>query len=153
MRTEIRARRGAMAVKGIFHVNLVVRDHERSISFYRDVFGFEDSGLRDGTIAFLFTPGGDDLLSLDESTDSQNLAGIQGGVSHFGIRVEDMDYDAWAAAVVEHGGRIVEHGVFPGGLPSLYVADPDGYVLEIQGPFAEDPEIVKRTREALTPQS
>jgi catechol 2,3-dioxygenase-like lactoylglutathione lyase family enzyme len=142
-----------MASKGIFHINLVVRDLDQSIRFYRNVFGFVDSGLRDGELAFLYTPGGDDLLSLDPSADARETAGQQGGVSHFGIRVEDMNYDAWAAAVVDHGGRIVERGIFPTGDPSLYVADPDGYVLEIQGPMAADSSDVERIKDALTPPS
>jgi catechol 2,3-dioxygenase-like lactoylglutathione lyase family enzyme len=75
---------------------------------------------------------------------------MMGGVNHFGIRVEDMDYDKWVARVLEHGGSVVERGTFPGGIPSLYVGDPDGYVIEIQGPFGDDAEAMKRTRDAMT---
>jgi hypothetical protein len=49
-----------------------VRDYARSIGFYKNVFGFMDTGLRDGQIAFLVTAGGDDLLSLD-GTDLAHL--------------------------------------------------------------------------------
>jgi catechol 2,3-dioxygenase-like lactoylglutathione lyase family enzyme len=143
---------GVMVSKGIFHVNIVVRDLERSIRFYSTVFGFVDSGMRDGHLAFLTTSGsGDDLLSLDFSPEAQDKAGVMGGLNHFGIRVEDMDYDKWAATVVEHGGSVVERGTFPGGIPSLYVGDPDGYVIAIQGPFRNDKEAMRRTREAMTP--
>jgi catechol 2,3-dioxygenase-like lactoylglutathione lyase family enzyme len=59
---------GAMVAKGVFHVNLVVRDLDRSIRFYSDVFGFVDTGMRDGELAFLTTSGlRDDLLTLDPS--------------------------------------------------------------------------------------
>jgi catechol 2,3-dioxygenase-like lactoylglutathione lyase family enzyme len=124
-----------MLAKGIFHAHLIVRDIERSIRFYGDTFGYEDTGFRDGELVFMRIPGTHDLLTLNPSSELQDIAGVNGGVEHFGIRLGDFDYDAWVAEVERNGGRVVERGIFPNGVPSLYIADPDGYVIELQGPL------------------
>ena len=44
--------------RGLYHLHLIVRDLERSLAFYRDVFGLEEQ-FRDGPkMVFLSTPGG-----------------------------------------------------------------------------------------------
>jgi catechol 2,3-dioxygenase-like lactoylglutathione lyase family enzyme len=111
--------------KGIFHTHLVVKD---------------------GDLVFLQTPGGRDLLALNpegtggypggcakEITRERGLAGVQGGVSHFGVMlVTREDFEAAIPTAPEFGGRLVarcEHG---GAFLHAYIADPDGYVVEIQ---------------------
>jgi catechol 2,3-dioxygenase-like lactoylglutathione lyase family enzyme len=74
-----------------------------------------------------------DLLTLNPAPELQHLVGQSGGVEHFGIAVSDMVYDSWAASIEAHGGSVVERGTFPTGAPSFYVADPDGYKIEIHG--------------------
>jgi catechol 2,3-dioxygenase-like lactoylglutathione lyase family enzyme len=70
----------AVETRGIRHVHLMVADHERSVSFYGDVFGME-VGFRDGHILFLHSPNlGDDLaLHLAVTDDEKALVGSQGG--------------------------------------------------------------------------
>jgi len=93
-----------------------------------------DFPVVDGDLVFLSFPGERaDLLTLIPSPELRHLAGESGGVEHFGIAVRDMDYDDWAATIVAHGGSVVERGTFPTGAPSFYVADPDGYKIEIHG--------------------
>jgi catechol 2,3-dioxygenase-like lactoylglutathione lyase family enzyme len=53
-------------------------------------------------------------------------------VAHFGLRLLDpSDLDAAIAAVERAGGRLVERGEHAPGVRYAYVADPDGYVIEL----------------------
>ena len=53
---------------GLTHIALAVRDLERSIAFYRGVFGSKVV-YRDTTFAQLQTPGTHDVLVLERQTD------------------------------------------------------------------------------------
>ena len=134
-----------MIGKGIFHTHLVVRDLDKSLRFYTGLFGMQDTGFKDGDLVFLSTPGNDDLLVLNpggtfgfpqgcakESEREKELAGVQGGMSHFGYMLPSLeDYERAIASVAEFGGKLVvrcEHG---GVFSHTYLADPDGYVVEI----------------------
>ena len=138
-----------MIGKGIFHTNIVVRDVPRSLRFYTGLFGMEVSNfIKDGDLVFLKTPGHDDLLTLNpagvtfgfpggcsresERELKENLPGVQGGVSHFGYMLPNkQEYERVIASVGEFGGRLLtrcEHGGF---LSHTYIADPDGYTVEI----------------------
>ncbi len=140
---------GDMIGKGIFHTNIVVRDVERSLRFYTGLFGMEVSDfIKDGDLVFLKTPGRNDLLTLNptgltfgfpggcaresERELKENLPGVQGGVSHFGYMLPTREeYERVIASVAEFGGRLLtrcEHG---GMLSHTYLADPDGYTVEI----------------------
>ncbi len=139
-----------MIGKGIFHANIVVRDVERSLRFYTGLFGMEKSDfVKDGDLVFLKTPGRNDLLTLNPSGRpfghpggcareserelKENLPGVQGGVSHFGYMLPNLEeYERVIASVGEFGGRLLtrcEHG---GMFSHTYLADPDGYTVEIQ---------------------
>jgi catechol 2,3-dioxygenase-like lactoylglutathione lyase family enzyme len=55
-----------------------------------------------------------------------------GGVDHFGFRLKpNVDLDAAIAEVVQAGGKLVERGEHGPGSPYAYVADPDGYLIEL----------------------
>ena len=113
---------------GLTHIALAVRDVERSLRFYSQVFGavevFRQSGFLQAQ-----TPGSRDVLVFEES-DAK--VGESGGVAHFGFRLVDpADIDAAASEVERAGGRILSRGEFVPGEPYLFAADPDGYVVEI----------------------
>jgi len=135
--------------KGIFHANIVVHDVPRSLRFYTGLLGMEVSDfIKDGDLVFLKTPGSNDLLTLNpagrtfgfpggcvkesERELKENLPGVQGGVSHFGYMLTNRDeYERVIASVGEFGGRLLtrcEHG---GLLSHTYLADPDGYTVEL----------------------
>jgi catechol 2,3-dioxygenase-like lactoylglutathione lyase family enzyme len=132
--------------KGIFHTHLVVRDIEKSVKFYTGLFGMEDIGFKDGTLVFLRTPGRNDLLALNpggswgypdgcakENPREEKLAGVQGGVAHFGYMLPSLEeYERAIASVCEFGGRLVVRCDHGGVTTHTYLADPDGYVVEIQ---------------------
>jgi catechol 2,3-dioxygenase-like lactoylglutathione lyase family enzyme len=118
--------------QGLTHIHLVVRDLERSLRFYQGVFGMEER-FRDGPkMVFLNTPGSGDLVTLNEDPAQARLAGVHGGVAHFGFRLRDgADLQAAIAEVEKAGGKLIERGVHGGSVPFAYVEDPDGYVIEL----------------------
>lgn len=120
---------------GIRHVHLLVAEHDRAIAFYRDVFGMEER-FRDGPIVFLGTPGGGDSLALHLATtgEERERVGQQGGWEHFGIHLPDRSPDGVDAAVervTAAGGRLLDRGEHAPGVHYAYVADLDGYAIEI----------------------
>ncbi len=91
-------------------------------------------GFRDGNILFLSSPGrSDDLaLHLAVKDDERARVGQHGGYEHFGITVQDRtQLDDAIGLVLEAGGSLVSKGEHAPGVPYAYVADPDGYVIEI----------------------
>ena len=125
-----RERRGITVIKtyGLTHIALAVRDPERSLRFYRDVFGVHEV-FRDKSTIQVQTPGSRDVIAFDAAASG---AGEMRGVAHFGFRLTDpRDIEAAVEAVRQAGGKILERGEFVPGEPYVYVADPDGYTIEI----------------------
>ena len=118
--------------RGLTHIHLVVRDLDRSVSFYQRVFGMEECA-RDGRhMVFLRTPGREDLITLNEDPRDAQDAGVNGGVSHFGFRLSEAgDLDGAVAEVEAAGGTLVKRGEHLPGVPFAYVRDPDGYLIEL----------------------
>ena len=114
---------------GLTHIQLVVSDLQRSLKFYRDVFGMEERFWVGSTMVFLNTPGSEDTITLRQG-QAGDPVGV-GGVAHFGFRLLDKgDLEAAVRAVVEAGGTLLERGEHQPGAPFAYLADPDGYVIE-----------------------
>jgi catechol 2,3-dioxygenase-like lactoylglutathione lyase family enzyme len=123
----------AVETRGISHVHVMVGDHDRSVGFYRHVFGME-VGFRDGNILFLHSANQRDDLALHLAvTDAEKArVGDQGGYEHFGITVKDRtQLDDCIALAVAAGGTLVDKGEHAPGVPYAYITDPDGYIIEI----------------------
>jgi catechol 2,3-dioxygenase-like lactoylglutathione lyase family enzyme len=124
-----------MTSVGIRHVHLLVADHDRAVAFYRRVFSMEER-FRDGPIVFLGTPNGGDSLALHLATtdEERERVGQQGGWEHFGIHLSDRSA-AGVDAVVERarqaGGQLLDRGEHAPGVHYAYLADLDGYTIEI----------------------
>lgn len=118
--------------QGLTHIHLVVRDLERSLRFYQGVFGMQER-FRDGPkMVFLNTPGSQDTITLNEDPAEAELAGVNGGVAHFGFRLADAAaLDAGIAEIEAAGGRLIRRGEHAPGVAFAYVEDPDGYVIEL----------------------
>ena len=118
--------------QGLTHIHLIVRNLERSLRFYQGVFGMSER-FRDGPkMVFLNTPGSQDLVTLNEDPSEAELAGVSGGLAHFGFRLTDPALlDAAIAEVEAAGGTLIRRGEHTPGVPFAYVADPDGYVIEL----------------------
>lgn len=118
--------------EGLTHLHLVVRDLERSLAFYRRVFGMDEMS-RDGPhLVFMRTPGSRDTITLNADPAHHERAGKSGGIEHFGFRLKDRSQlDAAIREVETAGGRLVERGAHSTDRAFAYVADPDGYLIEL----------------------
>ena len=113
---------------GLTHINLAVRDLERSLRFYTAVFGVKEYYRDQGSIQ-VQGPGPHDVIAFELDAKA---AGRTAGISHFGFRLVDAeDIDAAVEAASSAGGRLLRRGEFAPGLPFAYVADPDGYEIEL----------------------
>ena len=113
---------------GLTHVALAVSDPARSLRFYRAVLGMVPVYEGDDFVQAQ-TPGARDVLVLERRPRE---AGLQGGVAHFGFRLQDPgDIGRAVEAVRAAGGGIREQGEFVPGEPYVFFTDPDGYEVEI----------------------
>jgi catechol 2,3-dioxygenase-like lactoylglutathione lyase family enzyme len=113
---------------GLTHLGLAVADPERSLRFYRDVFGVVEY-FRDEKQIQVKGPGPHDVIAFERRPAE---AGRPGGIEHFGFRLTDPgDIDLAVREVEGAGGRLLRRGEFAPGFPFAYVADPDGYEIEI----------------------
>jgi catechol 2,3-dioxygenase-like lactoylglutathione lyase family enzyme len=113
---------------GLAHLSLAVRDPERSLAFYADAFGVREHYRDDEQIQVL-GPGPHDVIAFERNPAN---AGKAGGIGHFGFRLAAPgDIDAVVDAALAAGGTLRRRGDFGPGLPYAYVADPDGYEIEL----------------------
>ena len=112
---------------GLTHLSLCVQDPDRSLKFYSAVFGVREY-FRDETQVQVQGPGAYDVIAFEKSEN----AGTSGGISHFGFRLtQASDIDTAIDEVQRAGGKLLRRGEFAPGFPFAYVADPDGYEIEI----------------------
>ena len=116
----------------IGHVHLKVSDLERSISFYRDVLGFELKQQLGDEAAFLAAGDYHHHIGLNtwESRGGRPPPPGTTGLFHFAIRFPDRPALAQALRrVLEAGIRVgaSDHGVSE----AVYFEDPDGNGIEI----------------------
>jgi catechol 2,3-dioxygenase len=113
---------------GLTHISLAVADPERTLRFYAELFGFE-AYFRDEHTIQARRPGGWEVVAFERAPA---LAGKPGGIGHFGFRLVSPDAIDRAVDEAERaGGKLLRRGEFAPGYPFAYVADPDGYEIEI----------------------
>ena len=113
---------------GLTHISLAVRDLDRSLKFYKQLFGVREY-YRDETSIQVLGPGPHDVIAFEKD---QKLAGKTAGIAHFGFRLLDpADIDGAKRTVKRAGGKVLRSGEFAPGFPYIYVEDPDGYEIEI----------------------
>jgi catechol 2,3-dioxygenase-like lactoylglutathione lyase family enzyme len=113
---------------GLTHIALSVHDPERSLRFYEQVFGVKEY-FRDENTIQVQGPGSHDVLAFERGDAN---VGVQGGIVHFGFRLVDpADVETAVREAEAAGGKVLRRGEFSPGFPFLYVADPDGYEIEI----------------------
>ncbi|MGH9971865.1 MAG: VOC family protein [Pyrinomonadaceae bacterium] len=117
--------------RGLTHLHLVVKDLKRSLDFYKSVFGMQERFWAGPGLVFLNTPGSNDLIALHQS-DQDQATGSSGGILHFGFQLNDKsELESAISQVVAAGGSLKKRGEFTPGMPFAYVADPDGYEIEL----------------------
>ena len=117
--------------RGLTHIHLIVKDLQRSLDFYKSVFGMEERFWAGDGLVFLNTPGSNDMIALHQS-DGKQTAGSSGGILHFGFQLENKtDLERAISEVLAAGGALKKRGEFTPGIPFAYVSDPDGYEIEL----------------------
>jgi uncharacterized glyoxalase superfamily protein PhnB len=117
-----------------FSVNLLVRDVQASLPFYRDVLG-ATVRYADDDFAALNLAGAEFMLHADHSYDHHPLhkyiSDVAAGRRGLGaeLRVMGIDPDAAEARAKAAGTPIVQPAAdYPHGWRDVMLADPDGYV-------------------------
>lgn len=115
---------------GLTHIQITVRDLERSIRFYTQLLGMTE--LRRGKhSAMLRTPGSREIFTINANPEQAEHAGKTGGVAHFGFRMrERADMAEVLEQVSRAGGSPQNHGT-RGEEVYAFFNDPDGYELEL----------------------
>jgi catechol 2,3-dioxygenase-like lactoylglutathione lyase family enzyme len=119
---------------GLDHVVLRVKDQAASQKFYVDTLGCQVDHVND-RIALIQLRFGEQLIDLLPAGDVATGAAA-GGLDHFclSIRCEDLGQvgEALRARGVAVVGDVVDRRGAYGRGPSLYIRDPDGYVIELK---------------------
>jgi catechol 2,3-dioxygenase-like lactoylglutathione lyase family enzyme len=119
---------------GLDHVVLRVRDQERTIRFYCDVLGATVDRVN-ARISLVHLRFGGQFIDLLPAPADLPEPG-QRGIDHVALSIACDSLESVAAALSARGvaleGDIVKrYGAFGDG-PSLYLRDPDGYVVELK---------------------
>lgn len=123
----------------MLHTMLRVGDLDRSIRFYTEVLGMRllrRKDYPDGKFTLAFVGYGDEsehtVIELTYNWDTEHYD-LGSGFGHIALEVGDV-YEA-AAAIKKRGGKILrEAGPMNAGTTIItFVADPDGYPIELIG--------------------
>ena len=122
---------------GLDHVVLRAREPARLVAFYRDALGctLEREQPKFGLTQLR---AGRSLIDVVDATRARPAAAGR-NMDHFCLRVEPFDAGAIAAHLRAHGVEPGETGSRYGAEgegPSIYLADPEGNVVELKGPPA-----------------
>jgi catechol 2,3-dioxygenase-like lactoylglutathione lyase family enzyme len=115
--------------RGLNHINLNVSDIARALKFYQEAFGLEVAFWEGKRMVFLHSPGAADTITLCQAQEGEPIGGA--GVSHFGFKLETGGLETAVAQVEQAGGKLISRGKHGGRFPYAYIADPDGYVIEL----------------------
>ena len=116
---------------GLDHVVLRVRDQACSTRFYQDVLGCTLDRVNE-EVSLVQLRFGEHLIDLLPATAD----GPRGGLDHFCLSIRCDDLEPVARDLARQGvpleGTVVRrYGAYGDG-PSLYLRDPDGYMIELK---------------------
>jgi catechol 2,3-dioxygenase-like lactoylglutathione lyase family enzyme len=131
-----------IAIRGIDHVVLRVTHVGAMLHFYCGVLGCTVERRRDdlGLIQLRAGAALIDLVSIDGKLGRAGGAapGHEGrNLDHFCLNVDPFDERQIRETLAQHGieaGRVEQRYGAQGEGPSVYIADPDGNVVELKGP-------------------
>jgi glyoxylase I family protein len=161
-----------MPLQGFSHVGICVSDLDRSVRFYREVFGFAQLYALDfsadevaatmeqsGAFKSAMLLRGDVRVELLQWVDvpttgtGERKSMTALGFTHLSFRVEGI-HDL-SELVRTHGGAVLEHtlttlGEGPGATQLLYLLDPDGTRIEVMSGVPDLSGLTPADVEALT---
>jgi catechol 2,3-dioxygenase-like lactoylglutathione lyase family enzyme len=128
-------------ILGLGHVDLVCRDVERSVAFYREVLGLGEPALFEGErgelIHYLrFPEAGSGSLGLRQALAEQTFELYAPGLHHVAFAVELRAHvDATHAAAVAAGATVLyaprEWSQYRSDYYATFFLDPDGFRIEV----------------------
>jgi len=131
-----RGGRKMITIDRVDHMNMDVKDLDRTAGFYEDLFGFKtkEEGVRRGQRWRIIGVPGSLYLCLYET--GRQVDGLKGGYAdHMGIHLEDFPE---AVQEIEEKGVPISYGdgvVETGASRSVYIEDPDGREIELSERF------------------
>ena len=131
-----------LMIRHLDYLVLRVADLRTTIAFYTDVLGCPVEKVQEELGLYQLRAGGAlfDLAPVDGPLGSKGGAapGMEGrNLDHFCLLVEPFDADAIIAHLRAHGADpapVASRYGAEGQGPSIYVADPEGNVVELKGP-------------------
>ena len=123
-----------MKAQYLGHVVFYVKDLERSLSFYRDLLGFQEVGRIFNGAAAALTSGRThhELLLIEVGDAPGPLSGRRRGLYHIGIKIGNSLEELRAAKDELEGAGITIDGMSDHTVSqSLYIQDPDGNEVEL----------------------
>jgi catechol 2,3-dioxygenase-like lactoylglutathione lyase family enzyme len=131
-----------LTIKHLDHLVLRVTDLGAMMDFYTRVLGCPVDKIQESLGLYQLRAGSAliDLVPVDGPLGSKGgaAAGVEGrNLDHFCLRVDPFDADAIISHLREHGAEpapVVSRYGAEGQGPSIYVADPEGNVVELKGP-------------------
>jgi catechol 2,3-dioxygenase-like lactoylglutathione lyase family enzyme len=140
MQTATAERATAIQVTGVDHINIVIRDVDRSLAFYTDMLGLEPVGLDEyragkrGIFSFRVTD--DFVIHVRPDPDAPRPVVHDRTYDHLCLTVTGITPETLIAALQAHGiaseGGIVTRWGARGDGAAIYVSDPDGYRVELK---------------------
>jgi catechol 2,3-dioxygenase-like lactoylglutathione lyase family enzyme len=113
---------------GLTHIALQVADVNRSLEFYKKVFGVKEMYIYEHFIQ-VQTPGTNDIIVFE--TGNEKTPPIKTGF-HFGFRLaKPSTIDKLVHIIEAAGGTIKDSGEFVPEEPYVFFYDPDGYEIEV----------------------
>jgi catechol 2,3-dioxygenase-like lactoylglutathione lyase family enzyme len=131
----------APRIDGLLETALYVADLDRATAFYEQILGLRvmlrsprlvalDAGRQGVLLLFLAGATSADLVEAGGT-----IPGHEGtGRLHMAFAIPAEDLDAWRARLADSGVALTGEMAWGAGGTSLYVADPDGHVIELATP-------------------
>jgi glyoxylase I family protein len=131
-----------ITLRDIDHLVLRVQDLEKMIGFYRDVLGCPVA-RRDDELGLVQLRAGRSLIDFVPVDGKLGRAGGSApgnegrNVDHFCLRIDPFDENTLRPYLESRGvsaGKVESRYGAEGEGPSIYIADPEGNVVELKGP-------------------
>ncbi|MCZ6532689.1 MAG: VOC family protein [SAR324 cluster bacterium] len=119
-----------MAITGINHVALQVRDLEESRKFF-ELLGFEESGHRDGMLFFAVGGHHHHIALIDSGADAPRVSRAGACINHFAVTVDEESEMGRLSSVMRDAGYKIRRSIDHSANLSVYVEDPNGIIVEI----------------------